>query len=93
MTFLDNYFSSYNIVKMVILMYIYNVNTAVGNVIRKYREARNLTQEELAELCGISPAYFGRLERGEHSMTLDKCQKIAAALGVRLADFFEELEQ
>ncbi|MBR4414101.1 MAG: helix-turn-helix transcriptional regulator [Aeriscardovia sp.] len=51
-----------------------------------------MTQEELAAECGISHAYFGRIERGEHSMTLEKCQMIADALGVRLADFFEDLE-
>ena len=60
--------------------------------LRKFREARNMTQEELAAECGISHAYFGRIERGEHSMTLEKCQMIADALGVRLADFFEDLE-
>jgi transcriptional regulator with XRE-family HTH domain len=73
-------------------MYNYNVNVAVGNAIRKYREARNLTQEMLAEQCGISHAYFGRIERGEYNVTVDKCQKIADALGIRLADLFDELE-
>ena len=74
-------------------MYIYNVNVAVGNVLRKYREGRSLTQEEFAEICGISRAYYGRIERGEHSLTIEKCQSIATALGIRLADLFIELPE
>ena len=71
----------------------YNVNVAVGEIIRKFREGRNMSQDEFASLCGISTAYYGRIERGEHSMTLDKCQKIASALNVRVADLFADLQE
>ncbi len=71
----------------------YNVNIALGETIRKLREGRNLSQEQLAELCHISRAYFGRVERGEHSLTIEKCQLIANALNVRLADLFEDLPE
>ena len=74
-------------------MYSYNINVALGNVLRKFREGRNLTQEEFAELCGLSRAYYGRAERGEHSLTIESCQKIAAALNVRMVDFFSELPE
>ncbi len=74
-------------------MYTYNVNTALGNVLRKYREGRGLAQNEFAELCGISRAYYGRVERGEHSLTIEKCQKIADVLSIRLADLFWELPE
>lgn len=74
-------------------MYQYNVNVAVGDVIRRYREGRKMSQEEFAALCQISTAYYGRIERGEHSMTLDKCQRIASALNIRLADLFVDLQE
>ena len=74
-------------------MYIYNVNVAFGNVLRKYREGRGLSQDEFAELCGISRAYYGRIERGEHSPTLEKSQQIASTLNIRLADLFSELPE
>ena len=74
-------------------MFQYNVNTAFGEIIRKYREGRGFTQEEFSDLCGISRAYFGRIERGEHSITLEKCQKIASALNIRLADLFADLQE
>lgn len=71
----------------------YNVNMALGNILRKYREGRQMTQEEFAEACGISRAYYGRIERGEHSLTIERCQLIADALNVRIADLFEELPE
>ena len=74
-------------------MYSYNVNVAFGNSIRRYREGRGYSQMEFAELCGLSRAYYGRIERGEHSPTLEKCQLIASTLRVRLADLFEDLPE
>lgn len=74
-------------------MYSYNVNVALGNILRKYREGRNLNQDEFAELCGISRAYYGRIERGEHSLTVEKCHRIASALNIRLADLFDGMQE
>lgn len=74
-------------------MYIYNVNVALGNILRRYRESRKMTQEEFAEYCNISRAYYGRVERGEHSLTVESCQKIANALNIRIVDLFSELQE
>jgi len=74
-------------------MYSYNVNVALGNVLRKYREGRKLSQDEFAELCGISRAYYGRIERGEHSLTIEKCHRITSALNIRLVDLFEGMQE
>ena len=63
-------------------MYPYDINVAFGNVLRKYREGRGFTQQEFAEICEISRAYYGRVERGEHSLTVEKCYQIAQALNV-----------
>lgn len=68
-----------------------NINKILGNEIRKYREAQNLSQLEFAEMCGISRAYYGRIERGEHSATIELCLKISTKLGIRLADLFDNL--
>lgn len=59
-----------------------NVNVRFGNELRKMREARRYTQEEFAQLCGISRAYYGRLER---------CKQIADALNLTLSDLFINL--
>lgn len=74
-------------------MYTYNVNVALGNILRRYRESRKMTQEDFAEYCDISRAYYGRVERGEHSLTVESCQKIANALNIRIVDLFSELQE
>lgn len=68
-----------------------DINIQFGNILRKVREGRDMTQEEFAELCGISRAYYGRIERGEHSVTLDLCQKMAEATGLSFAELFEDV--
>jgi len=68
-----------------------NVNYQFGNILRKYREAKGLSQEQFAELCEISRAYYGRIERGEHSITLEKCKKIADALTLPISVLFQDL--
>ncbi len=68
-----------------------DINIQFGNILRRIREGRNLTQEEFSELCGISRAYYGRIERGEHSVTLELCQKISEATGLSLSEIFEDI--
>lgn len=68
-----------------------NINYQFGNILRKYREAKGLSQSQFAELCEISRAYYGRIERGEHSITLDTCKRIADALSLPLYTLFQDL--
>lgn len=67
------------------------INIEFGNILRQMREARGMTQEQFSAYCSISRAYYGRLERGEHSITLDLCKKISDALGITLSDLFKDL--
>ena len=72
-------------------MYWDNINIQFGNILRKMREKRGLSQEQFALACGISRAYYGRIERGEHSATLDLCRKISDTLGISMSDLFSDL--
>ena len=68
-----------------------NINIQFGNILRKIREGRSMTQEDFAAFCNISRAYYGRIERGEHSVTLELCQKIADATGLSFSELFEDI--
>ncbi len=70
-----------------------NINYFFGNILRKYREKRGLSQEKFALLCNISRAYYGRIERGEHSATVELCKKIADALEIPLYYLFIDLPE
>lgn len=54
----------------------------IGDVIRRLRETRHLTQAELAHRAGLSRMHVIRIERDEISPTLDTLEKVAQALGV-----------
>lgn len=58
--------------------------------LKEIRSARGWSQARLAELSGVSQAYISELEAGEKQPTLPVIQKLAAALGVSLAELLGE---
>jgi transcriptional regulator with XRE-family HTH domain len=68
-----------------------SINVYLGNEIRKMREGRGYTQNEFSEMCGISRAYYGRIERGEYNVTVEMCHRIADALGCHISELFINL--
>ena len=54
----------------------------VGLKIKKFREERNLTQEDLANDCNIPKSQIGRIERGEINTTLRTLYKISKAFNI-----------
>ena len=52
--------------------------------LRRARHDRKLTQEELAELAGLSARYLGAVERGDVSASVTVLGRIADALGRRI---------
>ena len=61
----------------------------LGDSIQRVRRARELTQKELTELAGITQAHLSQIERGEKNPTVETLSKLADALRVRLARFFD----
>lgn len=49
--------------------------------VRKRREASGLSQEALADRCGLHRTYVGSIERNERNLTIGTVLKIADALG------------
>lgn len=61
-----------------------NINEEVGFNIRRIREERGLSQEELATLADLHRAYIGQIERGEKNIGLKNLEKIAKSLNVSI---------
>ena len=57
--------------------------------VRALRQARGLTQAELAELAGVNQATVSKAERGEMNITMDKIVALAAALNVEPVQLFD----
>lgn len=61
----------------------------VAKNLRRLRNAKGISQEELADRAEINRNYVGMLEREEHAATIDMLEKIANVLQVDPVEFFE----
>ncbi|MFA6376258.1 MAG: helix-turn-helix transcriptional regulator [Candidatus Paceibacterota bacterium] len=59
-----------------------------GQKVRDERKRLDLSQEELAVRAGVHRTYIGMIERAEKNITLENIEKIAKALKINIADFF-----
>jgi transcriptional regulator with XRE-family HTH domain len=67
------------------------MKSALNQRIRKIREVKNLTQEEVAAKCGMSASAYGQIERNASKSTYDTLLKIAQALDVSIT-FLVDIE-
>ena len=58
--------------------------------IKAYRRTQGLSQEELANRCGLHRTYVGSVERCERNVTLSTLEVFAEALGVSVADLLTQ---
>lgn len=68
-----------------------SISSEIGTRIRNYRNQLHISQEELAERCGLHPTYIGQLERGEKNATLESIEKVASGLTISLDRLFENI--
>lgn len=66
---------------------------SVNEKIRLIREAKNLTQEQVAEKLGVSQSAYGDIERGENDPKLSKLQKIAEIFEIQLSELVDITEK
>lgn len=60
----------------------------IGQKIRLYRKARNLTQEQLSEILGLNYKYIGHVERCERKISIKVLIKIMEFFQIQPRDFF-----
>ena len=54
----------------------------IGHIIQRFRNEKNLTQEELSGLAGLDRTHYSKIERGLRSPTIDTLFKISYALNI-----------
>ena len=64
-----------------------------GQNVRRFRNERKLSQEQLAEKAGLHRTYIGMIERAERNITLCNMEKISIALNVSLSDLIENVHE
>jgi transcriptional regulator with XRE-family HTH domain len=66
----------------------YKLSMKLGEALKKVREAKNLSQKELAGLLGMAQAQYSRIESGKTDPSFSAVIKIAKALGISLSELF-----
>lgn len=68
------------------------IQKAVGVSIRRRREALEISQEALADRCGLHRTYIGSVERGERNVSIRNLQRICTALGCAVSELLIDAE-
>ncbi len=54
------------------------------------RAGKDLSQEDLAVICGVSRQTISAIEKGDYNPTINLCISICKAVGLTLNDLFWE---
>ena len=65
------------------------ISVKIGAKIRTLRTERKFSQEELALAAGLTPAYLGRVERGEKCPSVDTIYKISLGLNIPMTEIVD----
>ena len=65
----------------------------VGEVIQRFREQKNQSQELVSGFAGIGRTHLSAIERGERKPTLETFFKIADALGIKASVMMAAIEE
>lgn len=65
----------------------------LGEVLRKHRLERDLSQEKLAEAAGIHRTHISFIERGEQRPSFEYVWRIARAPGAPFVDLVAEIDR
>ena len=69
-----------------------NLEQVFGEELRKIREEKGLSQEQLGFESEYHRTYISQLERGQKSTSLKAVFRIAAALGVKASELIGRVE-
>ena len=64
----------------------------LGQTVRAERQARKMTQQQLAFAAELSLTYVGEIERGQRMVSVDTLQRLAHALELSAAQLLTKAE-
>lgn len=63
-----------------------------GDNVKKLRESKGLSQEELADLAGFDRTYISLVERGKRNLSLKNICRFAKALNVKPFELIKNIK-
>lgn len=68
----------------------YELRNILAKNIREYRNQKRISQEKLADICGLHRTYVGSVERSERNVTLSTLEAFAKGLGVSVPELLTD---
>lgn len=65
------------------------IHIRFGKRLRKLRRSKDLTQEQLAYMVGVSTEFISNIERGRNAPSFDTLERLATTLDVPVNILFE----
>ncbi|WP_160725034.1 helix-turn-helix domain-containing protein [Bacillus sp. USDA818B3_A] len=65
----------------------------IGNVTKRLRKAKGMSQEKLALDSGLDRSFYGEIERNEKTPSLDTTFRIAWGLGMEPEELVKEIKE
>ena len=66
------------------------IRKVLSENMRKIRSELGLSQESLADTCGLHRTYISDVERCERNISIDNIEKIAEALKIPVSDLLKK---
>lgn len=73
--------------------FVVHFEWSLGDVIRRYRKLRGLTQEQVGRAVGLDKSAVSKAEGSGAKSDLRTLEKLAKGLGVPMTAFYERLEE
>lgn len=73
--------------------HIMNTLEKIGQLTKRLRCARGLSQEQFCIQCGIDQHYISNIENGQRNLSIAFIEKIGAFFNMSLSQFFSEVER
>ena len=64
-----------------------------GRLIRKHRNAKGWSQEELADRAGMHRTFISSIERGVRNPTVTSLHRVASAMGLTVSELLDGLRK
>ena len=69
-----------------------SLRVTLAENIKAFRKGKRLSQEELAEQCGLHRTYIGSVERHERNVTLSTLEVLSETLGLTVPELLTKRE-
>jgi transcriptional regulator with XRE-family HTH domain len=61
-----------------------------GKAVKELRLKKAMSQQQVADACGLDISYVGQIERGQRNPTLGVMQGLASVLGVKISELLRK---